>query len=157
MAASLKELLRRKIRATLSIMSERCTFPIDARRQKVRAIAVLAFGCVCWLVTIVPSLALPAESLIGRRTNIVFIITDDQGYGDMSCHGHPTLKTPHRWHPGGRVGSRKRDSLPGPSVCCRCPRPGAGLPGGAPSVRWSWGQGRTEGTTGERPTAPTVQ
>lgn len=27
--------------------------------------------------------------------NIVFIITDDQGFGDLSCHGNPILKTPN--------------------------------------------------------------
>src|SRR6185437_10186031 len=36
-----------------------------------------------------------AEPLAGRRPNIVFILTDDQGYGDISAHGNPLLKTPN--------------------------------------------------------------
>jgi arylsulfatase len=34
-----------------------------------------------------------AEPLAGKKPNIVFILTDDQGYGDISAHGNPVLKT----------------------------------------------------------------
>ncbi|MFO8027121.1 MAG: arylsulfatase [Opitutales bacterium] len=30
-----------------------------------------------------------------ERPNVILIITDDQGYGEMSAHGHPYLETPH--------------------------------------------------------------
>src|SRR6187397_3041104 len=39
--------------------------------------------------------AIAAEPLAGKRPNIVFILTDDQGYGDISAHGNPILKTPN--------------------------------------------------------------
>ena len=29
------------------------------------------------------------------KPNVVLIMTDDQGYGDLSCHGNPILKTPN--------------------------------------------------------------
>jgi len=31
-----------------------------------------------------------------KRSNVVLILADDQGYGDLACHGHPALKTPTR-------------------------------------------------------------
>lgn len=30
-----------------------------------------------------------------KKPNVIVILTDDQGYGDFSCHGNPILKTPH--------------------------------------------------------------
>jgi len=30
-----------------------------------------------------------------KKSNIVLVITDDQGYGDLSCHGSPDVKTPN--------------------------------------------------------------
>jgi len=29
------------------------------------------------------------------QPSVVFVLTDDQGYGDLSCHGNPVLKTPN--------------------------------------------------------------
>lgn len=47
------------------------------------------------LLTTVLPLHGASGALAGSRPNIVVILTDDQGYGDISAHGNPILQTPH--------------------------------------------------------------
>jgi arylsulfatase B len=44
------------------------------------------------LASLAPALA---TSQPAAPPNVVLIITDDQGYGDLSCHGNPILRTPN--------------------------------------------------------------
>ncbi len=36
-----------------------------------------------------------SADLASSKPNIILIMTDDQGYGQLACHGHPWLKTPN--------------------------------------------------------------
>lgn len=54
------------------------------------------FRSVLCLSVVVCSLAIfTALVSADESPNVILIITDDQGYGDLSCHGNPVLKTPH--------------------------------------------------------------
>ena len=45
--------------------------------------------CIAWVVRADQPLNPP------RRVNVIIFMTDDQGYSDLSCHGHPLLETPN--------------------------------------------------------------
>ena len=49
---------------------------------------LLALGCYLWSLN-------PAVADEPDKPNIVFIFADDWGWGDLSCHGHPYIKTPN--------------------------------------------------------------
>lgn len=40
-------------------------------------------------------LLLAAGTALATPPNVILLITDDQGYGELSCHGNPVLRTPH--------------------------------------------------------------
>lgn len=48
---------------------------------------------LAFVLLLFSSVQLPAADR--ARPNIVFIFADDWGWGDLSCHGHPWLKTPN--------------------------------------------------------------
>ena len=51
-----------------------------------------------------------------RRPNIVFLLCDDLGYGDLACYGHPTIRTP-RLDALAKEGVRLTDCYAAAPVC----------------------------------------
>lgn len=44
------------------------------------------------------TLVLPISSIEGQtkqKPNFIQILTDDQGYGDLACFGHPVIRSPN--------------------------------------------------------------
>ena len=47
--------------------------------------------CLCLLAVCLYAAPVAAAD----RPNVLLIITDDQGYGDLGCHGNPKVRTPN--------------------------------------------------------------
>lgn len=77
-----------------------------------RVLTTYIWGIVLFILWGTDSIANRAMS--ASTPNIVFILTDDQGFGDLSCNGNPILKTPNidRLH---REGVRFTDFMVSPT------------------------------------------
>ncbi|HCS55520.1 MAG TPA: arylsulfatase, partial [Planctomycetaceae bacterium] len=52
------------------------------------------FPCLFLIAVLCSGVINSVSVSAAERPNVVIVITDDQGYGDLSCHGNPILKTP---------------------------------------------------------------
>jgi arylsulfatase len=62
--------------------------------EAVGGIALLC-AATCCLALASSAYGNERKELAGSRPNVILIITDDQGYGELACHGNPVIKTPN--------------------------------------------------------------
>ncbi len=83
-------------------------------------VPIAAFGLLGTLLTALPKAHAAAPAIAGKP-NIIFIMADDLGYGDLGCYGQKEIKTP-RIDRLASEGMRFTDFYAGSTVCApsRC-------------------------------------
>jgi arylsulfatase A-like enzyme len=81
----------------------------------------LGNGCLLLLSLLLPQMAWAKSTLEGSRPNLVFILADDLGYGDLGCYGQKSIQTP-RLDRMAAEGLRFTQAYAGATVCApsRC-------------------------------------
>ena len=54
--------------------------------RRLNYISFASFASFCWLIAAVSA---------ADRPNVVLILADDMGYGDLGCYGCPDIRTPY--------------------------------------------------------------
>jgi len=91
------------------------------RRFLQRSLGAVGTAAACAAASSAADPARAARRDMPRKPNIIFILADDLGYGDLGCYGQKRLKTPHIDRLAAE-GMRFTDAYAGSTVCApsRC-------------------------------------